>query len=146
MPIKERLQSDLKEALRLRDETKVSTIRFLLAATHNLQIEQGKLSEEDIISVIQKQIKQRKESIAAFKQGGRDELVQKETREMEILQEYLPEQVSDAEIEILVDKTIKDTSASSLNDMGKVMGILSAQLKGKADMSTVSGLVRKKLS
>lgn len=146
MDLQEKLQADLKEALRSKDEMKVSTIRFLMASIHNVKIEKGKLSEEDIVSVIQKQIKQGKESIEGFKQGGRDELIKNETQEIEILQKYLPEQMSDSDVELLVDKAIKDTSSLSIQDMGKVMGVLSSQLKGKADMGVVSGMVKEKLS
>lgn len=146
MELQEKLQSDLKEALRAKDEAKVSTIRFLMASIHNTKIEKGKLSEEDIVSVIQKQIKQSKESVEGFKKGGREDLAKEGKREIEILQEYLPDQMSDSDIEKLVDKAIKDTSSSSLQDIGKVMGKVSVELKGKADMGMVSGLVKKKLS
>ena len=132
--------------MRTKDEIKLSTLRFLLAPVHNLKIEKGTLADEDIVSVVQKQIKQRKESIEGFKQGGRDEMVKKENQEMEILQQYLPEQMSDADIEHIVDNAIKETSASSPQDMGKVMGVLSGKLRGKADMGLVSSLVKKKLS
>ena len=146
MSLQEKLQADLKDALRSKDEMKLSTLRFLMASIHNLKIEKGKLDNEDIVTTIQKQIKQRKESIEGFQQGGRDELVKKEKTEMEILQTYLPEQLSSAEVENIVDSAIKETSASSPQDMGKVMGILSSKLKGKADMGVVSGVVSKKLS
>jgi uncharacterized protein YqeY len=141
------IQADLKESLKAKDEIRVSTIRFLMSAIHNAKIEKGEeLSDEDVVGIIQKQIKQRKESIEGFKQGRRDELVEKETKEMQILQEYLPDQLSESDIEQLVDKSIKDTSSSSINDIGKVMGRLSGELKGKADMGLVSTIVRKKLS
>ena len=146
MELQKKLHADLIEALRSKEEAKVSTIRFLMATVHNIKIEKGKLSEEDIVSAIQKQIKQSKESIEGYKKAGREELVKEGTREIEILQEYLPEQMSDSDIEMLVDKAIKDTSSSEQKDIGKVMGVLSSKLKGKADMGVVSGLVRKKLS
>ena len=147
MSIQEKIQVDLKESLKSKDELRVSTIRFLMSAIHNAKIEKGEeLNDEDVVGVIQKQIKQRKESIEGFKKGNRDELVEKETREMKILQEYLPEQPSESDLEQLVDKAVKDTSSSSVTDMGKVMGKLSGDLKGKADMSAVSSLVKKKLS
>lgn len=143
----EKIQTDLKEYMKARDEVKVSTLRFLLSAIHNAKIEKREeLTDEDVIGVIQKQVKQRKESIESFEKGDRDDLVQKETKELEILQKYLPEQISDSELDILVDKAIKDTSSSSVVDIGKVMGKLSSELKGKADMSVVSSIVRKKLS
>ena len=146
MELQKKLQSDLKEALRAKDEAKVSTIRFLMSSIHNTKIEKGKLSEEDIVSAIQKQIKQSKESIEGYKKGRREELVKEGSREIEILQEYLPEQMSDSDIEILVDRAIKDTSSSTIQDIGKVMVKVSSELRGKADMGTVSGLVKNKLS
>lgn len=146
MELQEKLQEDLKESLRAKEEAKVSTIRFLMATVHNIKIEKGKLSEEDIVSAIQKQIKQSKESIEGYKKAEREELVKEGTREIEILQEYLPEQMSDSDIEKLVDKAIKDTSSSTVQDIGKVMGKVSGELKGKADMGVVSSVVKKKLS
>src|SRR3990170_6512013 len=139
MSMLEKIQNDLKEAMKARGEVKVSTLRFLISAINNAKIEKGQeLSDEDIAGVIQKQIKQRKESIEGFEKGGRADLVEKEKKELAILQEYLPEQISSAEIKDLVEKTIKETSASSPSDIGKVMGKLSSELKGKVDMSEVS--------
>ncbi len=130
-----------------KEELRLSTLRFLLAALHNAKIEKRQeLSDEDIVSAVQRQIKQRKESIEGFEKGGRVDLAEKEQKELSILQEYLPEQLSETEIEQLVDKTVKDLSASSITDMGKVMGKLSGELKGKADMGVVSSLVKKRLS
>ena len=147
MNLKEKFAVDLKESMKAKDEVRVSTIRFLMSAIHNAEIEKSKeLGDEDIVGVIQKQVKQRRESIEGFKKGNRLELAEKEKREMGILQEYLPEQISSTELEGMVDKAIKDTSSSSIKDIGKVMGALSSLLKGKADMGIVSGLVKKKLS
>lgn len=147
MNLKEKFATDLEESLKAKEEIKVSTIRFLMSAIHNSEIEKGKdLVDEDIVLVIQKQVKQRKESIEGFEKGNRLDLVGKEKREMGILQEYLPEQISSSELELMVDKSIKETSSFSQKDIGKVMGVLSPQLKGKADMGLVSSMVRKKLS
>ena len=146
MNLQDKIQADLKGAMRAKDEIRVSTIRFLMSAIHNAKIESEEVDDEDVVGIIQKQIKQRKESIEGFKKANRDELVEKESKGMEILQKYLPEQLSESDIENIVDKTIKDTSSSSVTDMGKVMGKLSSELKGKADMSVVSGMVRKKLA
>lgn len=147
MTLLEKIQADLKEALKAKNEIRVSTIRFLMSSIHNAKIEKGQdLSDEDVVSVIQKQIKQRKESIEGFEKGSRADLVEKETKEMEILREYLPEQLSESRIKDIVDRTIKEVSASSVNDIGKVMGKLAGELKGKADMLQVSQIVRKKLS
>lgn len=147
MNLKEKFTVDLKESLKAKDEIRVSTIRFLMSAIHNIEIEKGKeLTDEDIVTIIQKQVKQRKESIEGFEKGNRLDLVGKEKQEMGILQEYLPEQISSSELEKIVDKAIKDTSSSSIVDMGKVMGALSNQLRGKADLGMVSKLVKEKLA
>lgn len=149
MNLKEKLQADLVEAQKAKDGLKVSTLRMLAAAVKNFEIEKGgagfSASEEDLISVIQKQVKQREDSIESYKSGGRAELAEKETKELEILQNYLPEMISEEEIEKLVESAIKETGASSPADIGKVMGKLS-NLRGKADMGVVSTLVKKKLS
>lgn len=149
MNLKEKLQVDLVEAQKAKNPLKVSTLRMLAAAVKNFEIEKGgagfSASEEDLISVIQKQVKQREDSIESYKSGGRAELAEKETKELEILQNYLPEMISEEEIEKLVALAIKETGASSLADIGKVMGKL-ANLRGKADMGVVSTLVKKKLS
>lgn len=149
MNLKEKLQVDLVEAQKAKNPLKVSTLRMLAAAVKNFEIEKGgagfSASEEDLISVIQKQVKQREDSIESYKSGGRAELAEKETKELEILQNYLPEMISEEEIEKLVALAIKETGASSLADIGKVMGKLS-NLRGKADMGVVSTLVKKKLS
>lgn len=149
MNLKEKLQVDLVEAQKAKNPLKVSTLRMLAAAVKNFEIEKGgagfSASEEDLISVIQKQVKQREDSIESYKSGGRAELAEKETKELEILQNYLPEMISEEEIEKLVASAIKETGASSLADIGKVMGKL-ANLRGKADMGVVSTLVKKKLS
>lgn len=149
MNLKEKLQVDLVEAQKAKNPLKVSTLRMLAAAVKNFEIEKGgagfSASEEDLISVIQKQVKQREDSIESYKSGGRAELAEKETKELEILQNYLPEMISEEEIEKLVALAIKETGASSLADIGKVMGKL-ANLRGKADMGVVSTLVKKELS
>lgn len=149
MNLKEKLQADLVEAQKAKDELKVSTLRMLSAAIKNYEIEKGgagfSASEEDVTSVIQKQVKQRRDSIESYKAGGRAELADKEAAELEILQAYLPAQMSEENIEKLVETSIKETGASSQADIGKVMGKLS-NLRGKADMSMVSSMVKKKLT
>jgi len=143
----QKLQDDLKGAILSKDEARVSTIRFLLAALKNYQIEKQKeLTDEDVVAVIQKQVKQHQESIESFEKGGRAEMVAKEKKELEILQSYLPNQMSETEVETVVNETISKLGASSITDMGKVMGSISSELKGKADMSLVSQKVKEKLS
>lgn len=148
--LKEKIQEDLVGSQKEKEELKVSTLRLLIGAIKNFEIaKQGtsyQASDEEILGVIQKEIKQRKESIEQFKVGGRQDLADKETKEMEILQQYLPEQIGDQEIEKIVVETIQKVGATAAADIGKVMGALSQELKGKADLSMVSQIVREKLS
>jgi len=145
----EKIQENLVEAQKAKDELKVSTLRLLLGAIKNFAIAKESasynLTDEEIVGVIQKEIKQRKESIESYKAGNRQELADKESKELEILQAYLPEQMSEEEIRKLVELAIAETGASSIAEMGKVMGVLSPKLKGKADMGVVSGIVKEKL-
>jgi uncharacterized protein YqeY len=145
----DKIKKDLQEAQKAKEELKVSTLRLLLGAIKNFEIaKQGTsyvASDEEIASVVKKEVRQRKEAIEQFKAGGRNDLVEKETKELEILQKYLPEQLSEEEIQKLVDEKIKETGARSPADIGKVMGVLSGELKGKADMSLVSSIVKRSL-
>lgn len=146
----EQIQSDLKDALRRKDEIRVSTLRLLIGAIKNFAIERQSASysptDEEILEVVRKEAKKRKESIEQFKVAGRNDLVEKETKELQILEGYLPRQMGEREIEKIVEATIGDLGASSITEMGKVMGVLSQKLKGKADMSLVGSIVRNKLS
>jgi uncharacterized protein YqeY len=145
----EKIQNDLKEALKSKDEAAVSTLRLLMAAIKNFEIAKGgagyAASEEEIVLVISRQVKQRRESIQQYKAGGRQDLVDKERGELEILEKYQPQQMSEEEIRSIVQKTIKEVGASSQSDTGKVMGALSQKLKGKADLGKVSGVVKSSL-
>lgn len=148
--LKEKLQTDVIKALKQKDELKVSTLRLLLGAVKNYEIDkQGtsyEANDEEVLEVLSREVKRHKESIKQFKAGGRDDLVQKETKELEVLQNYLPEQMSEEEISKIVENKITELKVSTITDMGKLMGALSPELKGKADMSTVSKVVREKLS
>ena len=147
---KKELQEQLKQSMLARDELKTSVLRMLISAIGYFEIQKGgagyHASEEDVLSVIQKEAKQRRDSIEQFKIGGRQDLVDKETKELELLKAYLPEQMNEEEIKTLVDKTIAQTNASTMSDMGKVMGILMPKVKGKTDTTLVSQLVKQKLS
>lgn len=147
--LKQTLQEDLKKSVLEKNAPAVSTIRMLLSAINYYEIQKGgagyEAKDEDVITVVQKEVKQRKDSIEQFKAGGRNDLVEKETSELAVLEKYLPEQMSEEEITRLVDAAISQTGASSQQDMGKVMGILMPQTKGKADGSLVSKVVREKL-
>lgn len=142
----EKIQEDLKTAMFAKDELKVSTLRFLLADAKNYKIEkQRDLTDEDILSLLERQVKRHRESIEGFEKGGRAEMAEKEKQELVILQSYLPAQISKEEIEKAVTEAISSTGASSIQEMGKVMGALAA-LRGKADFSLVSQIVKEKLS
>ena len=147
---KQQLRDELKQSMLARDVLKTSVLRLLLSAINYYEIQKGgagyEASEEDILGVIQNQAKQRRDSIEQFKIAGRQELVDKETKELEILSVYLPEQMGEEEISKLVKEAISQTGATSLTDMGKVMGALMSKVKGKADGNLVSGIVKKELS
>jgi hypothetical protein len=147
MGLKETLENDLKEALRSKDERRKTTLRLALAAIHNAEIAKGKALEEgEVLAVLSKEAKQRRESAALFAEGGREDLVDQENKELEILTEYLPEQLSEAEIEARVREVIDEVGATSAAQMGDVMRVLMPQMKGKADGQLVSTIVKRILS
>lgn len=146
MSLSEKLQADLKAAMVAKDELRVSTIRFLLSDMSYYKIEkQRELTDEDVVTLIERQVKRHRESIEGFEKGGRMEMAEKEKQELAILQTYLPEQMSAEEIEKAVVEAIATTAASAPQDMGRVMGAL-APLKGKADFGVVSQIVKEKLA
>lgn len=148
--LKQRLNEELKQSMLARDALRTSVLRMLLSAVNYYEIKKGgagyEATDENVLSVIQKEVKQRRDSIGQFQKGGRQDLVDKETKELQILQKYLPEQMNEEEIKKLVIEVIKETRASSIQDIGKVMGILMPKLKGKADGGVVTKLVRENLS
>jgi uncharacterized protein YqeY len=147
MGLKETLENDLKEALRGKDERRKTTLRLALAAIHNAEIAKGKALEEgEVLAVLSKEAKQRRESAAMFAEGGREDLVDQENKELEILTEYLPEQLSEAEIEARAREVIDEVGATSAAQMGDVMRVLMTQMKGKADGQLVSTIVKRILS
>ena len=147
---KQKLQEELKQSMLAKDELRTSVLRLLLSAINYYEIQKGgagyEATEEDVLSVIQKEAKQRRDSIAEFEKAGRQELVDKETSELKILEAFLPEQMSEDEVSSIVEQTISETGAASMADMGKVMGALGGKLKGKADMGVVSEIVKSKLT
>lgn len=146
---KPELKDELKKAMLAKDTEKTSVLRMIISALGYYEIEKGgagyEASEEDVMTVLQKQVKQRRDSVEQFKAGGRDDLVAKETKEIQMLEGYLPAQMGEEEIAKLVDEAIATTGASSPQDMGKVMGALMPKTKGKADGAVVSRVVREKL-
>ncbi len=140
--IKQKLSDDLKKAIKDRDKLKCSTIRLLVAAIQNAEIaKRAPLEEADLLGIIAKEVRQHKESIDAFKQGDRQDLVAREEAELAILNEYLPEQISREEIVAAARKVIDEVSAQGPRDKGKVMSQLMPQLKGKADGREVNAMV-----
>ena len=145
--MKQKLTDDLKQAMRSGDKTKISVIRLVMSAIQNTEIaRRSDLSDADILGVIAKEVKQRQESIDAFKQGERPDLVAKEEAEMAILQSYLPEQVTREEIVAEARRIIEEVGAQGLGDKGKVMPRIIAQLKGRADGREINAVVTELLS
>lgn len=147
MSVIERLDIELKEALKSRDELKVSVIRMFKASLKNKSIEKmGALTDDDILSVLSSLAKQRRESIEQFTSAGRMDIANKEKKELEILQTYLPKQLSLQEIEEIILAAIKECSASSPSDIGKVMKIVTSKTRGAADGKVISQRVKELLS
>ena len=147
---KKDLQQQLKDSMMAKNVEKTSVLRMLISAITYYEIQKGGAgyvaTDEDVLSVIQKEAKQRKDSITEYQKANRQDLVDKETGELEMLQQYLPTQLSEDEIEMLVRDAIAKTNASGLQDLGKVMSMLVLQTKGKADGAVVSRIVREHLS
>jgi uncharacterized protein YqeY len=137
----------MKAAMRAKDAARLSTIRLLLAAIKQREVDERiELDDAAVLGVIEKMIKQRRESIGQFEKGGRQDLANNEKAEVQVLSAYMPAQMSDADIQKEVDSAISTTGAAGAKDMGKVMAALKSKLAGKADMGKVSGLVKAKLS
>jgi len=147
MSLKALITEDMKTAMKARETRRLSAIRLLLAAVKQREVDERKhLSDAEIAAVIEKMIKQRRDSILQFQAAGRQDLVDNETFELNLLSGYLPNQLTDAEIAKEVSSTIAQTGAKSAADMGKVMGLLKGKLAGRADMSKVSALVKTNLA
>lgn len=145
--IKDKIQDDMKTAMRNQEKERLGTIRLILAALKQKEVDERiVLTDEHILSILNKMIKQRRDSIAQFESGNRPDLAQKENAEVLIIQSYLPAQMNEAEIVTAVKATIQETGATSAKDMGKVMGALKNKLQGKADMTVVSAKVKELLA
>ena len=141
--LKTNIQNDMKDAMRAKDALRLSTIRLLLAGIKQREVDERiELTDSDVLKIINKQIKQRRDSITQFRDAARHDLADKETLELAILESYLPAALSDAEIKVCVEKAIATEGATSIKDMGKVMAALKPTLEGKADMAVVSQLVK----
>jgi uncharacterized protein YqeY len=147
MSMEKELNEKLKEALKAGDKTKISTVRLVLSEIKNKKIAEKaeELDDEKTTAIIQKKARQHKESIEQFKKAGREDLVKKESEELAILEEYLPEQISEEELEKIVSESIAQTKATSMKDMGAVMKDVMSRTQGQADGKAVSEIVKKKL-
>jgi len=146
MTLQDRIETAMRDSMRARDERRTQTLRMAMSAAHNRQIELGKaLTDEDYIDILGKQLKQRRESIEAFRAGGREAMAANEEAEAAILAEFLPEPLTAGELESLVRAAISETGASSPADLGKVMGTVVPRTKGRADGKALSDLVRRLL-
>jgi uncharacterized protein len=140
------IKSGMKDAMRNKEKVRLAAIRMLLAAIKQIEVDQRKeITDTDVLTVLDKMIKQRRDSIAQFESAGRDELADIEKQEIEALQVYMPQPLTDDEISSLIDQALADCGAESMRDMGKVMAILKPKLQGKADMGAVSGKIKAKL-
>ena len=147
--LKDKIQEDLKASMFARDELKTSTLRLLLASLKNYEIEKGlnyTATDEDVLTIIGREIKKRREAVDAYRQAGREESAHREQTELDILGAYQPEQMGEDEIRVIVKNAIEQTGASSMQDMGKLMGVIMPQVKGKADGNLVNKIVRENLS
>jgi uncharacterized protein YqeY len=146
MALKERITEDMKSAMRAGEKERLATIRLALAAIKQREVDERiSLDDGQVLAVLEKMIKQRKESIVQFERGGRADLVAKETAEITLLQSYLPARMSDAEVDALILEAIAATGAASIKDMGKVMGVVKSKAQGRADMGAVSARIKQKL-
>ncbi len=146
MSLKQRLQDDMKDAMRAKDKDRLGAIRLVLAAVKQREVDERiELDDAQTVAVIEKMIKQRRESIAQYQSAGRDDLAAKEQAEIEVIRPYMPEALSEAELEAMIEQAIAATGAQSVRDMGKVMAVLKDQAQGRADMAQVSGRIRVRL-
>ena len=147
MPLREQLNEDIKAAMKAREQDKLATLRLMLSAVKQREVDERiTLDDAGVIAVVEKMIKQRRESIVQFEKGARQDLADKEKSEIGVLEAYLPQQLGEAEIAAIVAEAVAASGAKSPADMGKVMGIVKPKLAGKADMGKVSALVKAKLA
>ncbi len=145
--IKGKIQEDMKSAMRSQAKDRLAAIRLILAAIKQREVDERiELTDEHVLAILDKMLKQRRESITQYEAANRQDLAQREHDEVRIIQEYLPSQLSAAEIQALIEEAIKETGASSARDMGKVMGILKPKVQGRADVAAVSNIVKERLS
>ena len=147
MSLKDRITNDMKSAMRAKDKERLLTVRSILAAIKQQEVDTREdVDDAAVQSILEKQVKQRRDSIAQFDKAGRDDLADIERKELVVLQEYMPEQLTGAEIDDLIQQALEATGASTMSDMGKVMGFIKPKAQGRVDMGKVSGLIKSRLS
>ena len=146
MSLKDRILQEVKDAMRAKDKPRLATLRLITAAIKQQEVDERiELNDTQVLALLDKMCKQRRESISQFEKAGRDDLIAQEVSELEIIQTYLPEQLGEDEIAALIEETMAATGAASIKDMGKVMGQLKPKLQGRADMGAVSAMIKAKL-
>lgn len=144
--LREKIAEEMRAAMKAREQARVAALRMLMTAVKNTEVEKlHELSDDEVLDVIAREAKRRRESIDAFEKGGRSDLVEKETAELRVLETYLPEKLSDEELAALVEQAVAETGASSPKQMGEVMKALMPKVRGRADGAQVSALVKAKL-
>lgn len=147
MTLKAQISEEMKNAMRAKDSVRLGTIRLLQAAIKQREVDERiELTDEDVISVLEKMLKQRRDSIAAYESANRTDLADIEKAEVLVLQAYLPKQLTEDEVKALLEKVVADTGATSIKDMSKVMAAIKPLVAGKADMAKISGLIKARLA
>ncbi|WP_369159644.1 GatB/YqeY domain-containing protein [Candidatus Thiodiazotropha sp. LNASS1] len=145
--LKEQILDDVKAAMKAKEKSRLGTLRLITAAIKQREVdERTELDDTQVLAILEKMIKQRRDSIKQYESAGRQELAEQEKSEIAIIETYMPAGLSDDEISAMVDNAIAETNASGMQDMGKIMGLLKPQMQGRADMGKVSGLVKQKLA
>jgi uncharacterized protein YqeY len=145
--LKQRIQDDVKAAMKAKEKDRLATLRLITAAIKQREVDERiEMDDTQVLAVLEKMIKQRRDSISQYVSAGRQELAEQEKREIAIIEVYMPEGLSDDEIAAMIEAAISETGAAAIKDMGKVMGVLKPKMQGRADMGKVSGLVKQKLS
>jgi len=144
--LKQRIQDEMKSAMKAGDKRRLGVIRLILAALKQKEVDERiELEDSHVLTVLEKMVKQRRDSVTQYQQAGREDLAEQESFEIGVIQEYLPAALSEAEIAALVDEAVAATGAASVKDMGKVMGLLKPKLQGRADMGAVGALIKQRL-
>jgi len=147
LSLKQRVQEDMKTAMRAAEKDRLATVRLILAAIKQREVDERiVLDDTQVLSVLEKMVKQRRESITQFEAGGREDLVAKERAELEVISGYLPAQLGEAELDAMIQAAIAETGASSIKDMGKVMGNIKGKAQGRADMTMLGARIKARLT